>query len=369
MVDRRDTRGAKTLAAEYYTSAEISQRESERVFGRHWLCIGRSAEFVEPGRCRVLEVEGESLILVRDTGGSLRCFYNVCRHRGTRLCEDDCGVAAKVIRCAYHGWTYDLTGRLVNAPNMADVEGFAHAEYPLNAVESAEWEGFVFICFDENPVEFVSAYRPVIDRFQAWNLDQLVSVARRTYDVGANWKLLFQNYSECYHCSRVHPKLNALSSYTTAVNDLFEGPFLGGPMELDDGVASMSTTGAACGAVFRNLNAADRRRVYYYTLYPTMFVSPHPDFVLVHRIARLGVDRTQVECEFLFHPDSAARSGFDPAPAVEFWDETNRQDWHVCELSQQGIASRSYRPGPYSNLESTLAAFDRHYLKSLVVDG
>ncbi len=364
MAHQRDVHGAMTLNAEYYTSAEIYRQETEQIFQRQWMCCGRAAEFDQPGRCRVREIEGESLILLRDSGGALRCFYNVCRHRGTRLCEGDAGIE-KVIRCAYHGWTYDVTGRLVNAPNMGEVDGFELSAYPLNAVETAEWEGFVFANLSEKPRQFDTAYRQVLGKFRDWSVNELVCVERRIYEVDANWKLLFQNYSECYHCSRVHPQLNALSENTSAANDLFDGAFLGGPMELAGGVDSMTTTGESCGVVFASLNDVQRRRVYYYTLFPTMFLSPHPDYVLVHRIERIGVARTRVVCEFLFDSEAAARPEFDPAPAVEFWDETNRQDWHICELSQQGIASRSYKPGPYSNLECTVAEFDRHYLHLL----
>ena len=103
----------------------------------------------------------------------------------------------------------------------------------------------------------------------------------------------------------------------------------------------------------------------YYTLFPSIFLSPHPDYVLMHYIERVAVDATRVVCDFLFHPEAMSDPSFDPQPAVSFWDQTNRQDWRVCELSQQGIASTAYEPGPYANLESVLAAFDRYYLDQL----
>jgi Rieske 2Fe-2S family protein len=141
--------------------------------------------------------------------------------------------------------------------------------------------------------------------------------------------------------------------------------FLGGPMRFAEGVESNSESGRACGVPFAGLDPHERRRVYYYSLFPTMFLSPHPDYVLVHRIERLGVAQTRVVCELLFPPEAVARPDFDPTPAVNFWDETNRQDWRVCELSQQGVSSAAYAPGPFSNLESIVAAFDAHYLQVL----
>lgn len=365
MTDERDAGNATALPAEYYLSADLYRRETERIFHRHWLCIGRASDLPSPGDYRELTVEGESLILQRDREGAIRGFYNVCRHRGMRLCEAGAAGRQKTIRCGYHGWTYDMSGRLVNAPNMAGVPGFDASAYPLAAVETAEWEGFLFMRFDSGGPPFESAFQTVLERFRPWQLADLVPGGQRIYDVDANWKLLFQNYSECYHCSRVHPRLNELSPFSTASNEVHEGPVLGGPMELAEGVGSMTTTGRPCGPVLAGLSAAEQRRVYYFTLFPTLFLSPHPDFVLVHRLERLAADRTRVVCEFLFPPETLADPRFDASPAIDFWDETNRQDWRVCEMSQQGISSRAYIPGPYSQLECTLAAFDRHYLSVL----
>lgn len=361
----RSAQGAKTLPREYYTSAEIYDRETERVFRTHWLCAGRATEIAAAGSYLLFDVDGECLILLRDGSGDVHGYYNVCRHRGTRLCEGPRGSLGRTICCPYHAWTYDLRGELTAAPNMKDAVDFDRTAYPLHRVETAVWEGFLFVNLSPDPVPIDEAFRPLAGRLSAWSLSELVSVARHEYDVHANWKLLFQNYNECYHCPRIHPALNALSGFTTASNDVISGGVLGGPMQLADGVASMSTTGEACGEPFATLSPEDRRRVYYYSLFPTLLVSPHPDYVLMHRIERRGVDRTRIVCEFLFPPDVASQPGFDPSPAVEFWDVTNRQDWHVCELSQAGVSSRAYVPGPYSNLESTVAAFDRHYLDAL----
>jgi Rieske 2Fe-2S family protein len=138
---------------------------------------------------------------------------------------------------------------------------------------------------------------------------------------------------------------------------------LGGPMWMTNPEGSMSIGGRRCAAPFDALSAEERARVYYYTLFATGFVSFHPDYVLVHRALPLAIDRTRIVCDWYFHPDAIAKEGFDPAPAIEFWDLTNRQDWALCENTQRGVASRAWTPGPYSDLESQLAAFDRHYLR------
>ncbi len=359
----RSVGDARTLGAKYYTAAEIYDLETERIFNGHWLCVGRESEIVEAGSCLPVQVEGESLLLARDNEHQLHGFFNVCRHRGTRLCEESVGKRRSIV-CPYHGWTYGFNGKLLSAPNMTESQCVSVGDLGLKPVATASWCGFVFVNFSAD-CQFEMAYQPLGGKFDKWSLDELVPVSRRVYDVQANWKLIFQNYNECYHCPRIHPALNLLSSYRTARNDLEEGPFLGGPMQLSDGVSSMSTTGQACAQALPRLTEIERRQVYYYSLFPTLLLSPHPDYVLVHRIERQSLSLTRVVCEFLFHPQAVAAPGFDPSPAIEFWDQTNQQDWHVCELSQQGIASRAYVPGPYSDLESTVAAFDRHYLESL----
>jgi phenylpropionate dioxygenase-like ring-hydroxylating dioxygenase large terminal subunit len=172
-------------------------------------------------------------------------------------------------------------------------------------------------------------------------------------------------HSECYHCPTVHPTLNKLTPFRNSINDLDEGPFLGGPMQLASAGGSMTMTGNRCAVPLNGVRGDDLDRVYYYTIFPNLFLSLHPDYVLIHRGDPQGVGRTHITCEWYFHPDAVAAKDFDPAPAIEFWDMTNRQDWHLCTISQQDISSQAYSPGPYSNLESQLAAFDREYLHAL----
>jgi Rieske 2Fe-2S family protein len=147
------------------------------------------------------------------------------------------------------------------------------------------------------------------------------------------------------------------------MNDLEEGPFLGGPMRMALEGGSMTMSGQRCAAPLGDVCGEDLNRVYYYVLFPNFLLSLHPDYVLIHRLERLAVDKTRIICEWLFHPGAMAQPGFDPAGAIEFWNMTNLQDWHVCELSQKGVSSRAYAPGPYAELESMIAAFDRQYLR------
>ena len=191
-------------------------------------------------------------------------------------------------------------------------------------------------------------------------------MARRIdYDVRANWKLMFENYSECFHCSPVHPTLVKLSPADSGANDLTAGAFLGGYMEVKPDYGSLTLSGNACAVPVGDLHGKEQHRVYYYSIYPNMLLSLHPDYVMVHTFWPESPDRTRIECEWLFHPDAETLPGFNPDDGVDFWDRTNREDWHICELSQSGVASRAYTPGPYSPRESISAAFDREYLRTL----
>jgi Rieske 2Fe-2S family protein len=360
----RSSHGARTLPGEYYTSQGVYDTETERIFGRSWICVGVATSIPEAGDYFLAEVEGESVIVVRDRDGGVRAFYNVCRHRGTRLCSDENGCFSKYIVCPYHSWAYDLSGDLVTAPNMDDVEGFDPATLPLHALATTVWEGLVFVNLDCDATPFDVAYPSLTGRFTRWGLPELEPVHRIVYEVEANWKLLFQNYSECYHCPTLHPALNKLTPYRGTSNDLDEGPLLGGPMKLADGVSSMTTSGRACAAPFPGLEDEDLQLAYYYTLFPSVFLSLLPDYVLIHRLVRRGPTRTTVVCDWLFDAGAETKTPeVDPSGAIEFWDLTNKQDWGIVEQSQAGFASRAYVPGPYSNLESLLAAFDREYLR------
>lgn len=364
-MSNRTAAGAKTLPGKYYVSEEIYQLENERIFSKNWLYAGRVSRLKKPCSYFLNEIDNESIIVSKDDKNRLHAFFNVCRHRGTRLCTETEGQFSKSIQCPYHAWTYSLNGKLLSAPNMQEVNSFDISDYPLHRVALAEWEGGIFINLSEGAVSFENAYAALYEKFEQWQLSELIPVHRIEYDVNANWKLIFQNYSECYHCPNLHPVLNRLTPYRASSNDLEEGPFLGGPMHLSDGNESLTMSGRACAKPLAGISGDDLQLIYYYTIFPNMLLSLHPDYVLVHQLQRQGVGCTKIICEWLFHPDAVKQPDFDPSEAIEFWNMTNQQDWHICELAQKGVQSQAYVPGPYAELESMIAAFDRHYVKSL----
>ncbi len=353
--------GAKTLPASSYVSPENFVNERERIFARCWIGAGRLDWIANPGDFFTIEVAGESLIVTRDRSSSVHAFYNVCRHRGTRLCEQRSGRFQGSIQCPYHAWTYGLDGALNAARNMAEVTGFDRRDYSLHEAAVADWEGFIFVNLARDPEPFERALSPLIGRFTQWDLGRLRTGRTIEYDIACNWKLVFQNYSECYHCPLVHPQLDKLSPSDSGRNDLTDGPVLGGYSELRSHAASLTITGHTTRPPLGRVDGEDLDRIYYYTIFPSMLLSLHADYVMVHYVKPLAIDRTHVACTWLFDPATMEVPHFDPSDAVDFWDVTNRQDWHVSELTQLGLKSRAYAPGPYSNAEGLLGAFDRHY--------
>lgn len=362
--DARSAFGQYGLEREYVTSTAVWERESSQIFQRHWVCVGRVEELGVNG-VRPFVWEGQQLLAVCGDDVICRVFRNVCRHRGSLLVQpEECSAVGQRLQCPYHAWTYDRKGCLRAAPNMENVPGFEAKDLGLLEIPSAVVAGFLWINFapQNSAAEFLE---PMANVFAAWQLGELVVATELKYVVKANWKLLFQNYSECYHCPTVHPALNRLTPYLGSSNELVSGPILGGPMQLAAGVGTMSEDGELVGSVIPSLDPLQKRQVSYFTVFPNVFLSVHPDYVLIHRLQRLSNRETEVVCQFLFQKQDRELLNFDPLRAVRFWDLTNRQDWEVCERTQLGMEDVGYCPGPYSNLESVVAAFDRHYLASL----
>jgi Rieske 2Fe-2S family protein len=352
----------RTLPAGYYTAPAYFARETERLFRRLWLFVGRDDDAALPGRYVTRRIGGAEVLVIRDEAGTLRAFHNVCRHRGTLLCPDPEGQVRGFVQCAYHSWTYRLDGALHRAPHMERVIGFRNEDWPLAPIPLEVWDGNMFIHLGD-PAEPTPSLRDYLDgvdtRFRDWRMAELRTVATRTYHLRANWKLIIANYHECLHCANAHPQLVKLSHPLSGDNEPPHPTWLGASMDLMPGCATLSTLTDPKRAPLPGLDEEQCRHVYYYALLPTMLLNPHPDYVVTFMLTPIAPDRTDITCHWLMHPDEIARPGFDPSDAVEFWDVTNRQDWRLSDMAQAGISSIGYRPGPYSNREELLTAFDR----------
>jgi glycine betaine catabolism A len=334
----------------------------ETFFFGSWICAGRADQIPNSGQYFLREIAGESIIVVRGDSGSLQAFYNVCRHRGTRLCTVAEGVFDGRIQCPYHGWTYGLDGRLLGAPHM-DTSSVQRADYPLHSLRTDVWDGHIFIHAQPHPEPLANQLADLPARFASWRMEHLRLHKRIAYDVHANWKLIVANYNECLHCPVLHPTLNRLTNYMGADNEAPQPTYMGGSMGFRNGAETMSMDGQRRRDYLPGLNEQERKKVCYYAVYPNLLLSLHPDYMMVHTLWPRTVDRTEIICEWYFHPAELAKPNFVADDAIDFWDTTNREDWHIVELSQAGIQSRAYTPGPYSSREELLHAFDQVVLR------
>ncbi len=357
---RRPFRGATLLPARAYHDESVWAYERDTWFLRDWVCVGRDEDAPEPGSYFLSEELGEPLVIVRARDGVLRAFYNVCQHRGTAVVEEPCGKAVR-FQCPYHAWIYDLDGKLIRAKHTEDLDDFSFDTFGLRPVRLAAWQGFVFVSLDPDGPELTDFLADWHEHHAGFGRDygRLRRATRLTYDVAANWKIVAENYSECYHCPGVHPLLNQLTPYDLGEDFFPAGPWKGGWMVFSEGCETMSMDGLRHGRpLLHATDEVDERRIYYYILWPNLIVSVHPDYVLTHQAWPAGPNRTIVNCDLYVDADSAGRPDLDISGARDFWDLTNRQDYHVVELQQAGTRSSSWVAGRYSNQEASVQAFD-----------
>ncbi|HXE73037.1 MAG TPA: aromatic ring-hydroxylating dioxygenase subunit alpha [Candidatus Nitrosotenuis sp.] len=344
----------RTLPGRAYFCPELFARELDAIFGACWLCAGRLAELSAPGAYLVRQVGDESLLLVGD-GTRVRAFYNVCRHRGARLCLEGRGVVRGSLQCPYHGWTYGLDGRLRRAPNLPAGVELPWDELALAQLRVDTWRGFVWVHLDPEAPGLRQELGDLWDYYDAYPLEGLAVHRTLEYEVRANWKILMENFQECYHCRLVHPELSRvtppLRPRRTAPADprpwrpsaVWPGPSYG--MELAPGFSTLTARGRSRRRTFPGLSEHDARGVYYATVYPNFLLGLAPDYVVTLTLWPQEAERTRVVAQWLFEPEALAQEDFDGDEAVELWDLTNRQDWQVCELAQQGSRSRAFRQG------------------------
>src|SRR6266536_115966 len=300
---RRPFREATQLPPRVFHDPAVFAFERERWFARDWLCVGRTEDVAAMGEYLLAEPGGESVLVVRGADGGLRAFRNVCRHRGSTLVEEPCGRLAKIL-CPYHAWIYDLDGSLRYARHTEDIAGFDPAGYGLLPVRCEAWQGFVFVSLDAAAPPLPAALGDLPAHLARFDLAALRRVRRTSYDVAANWKVIAENYSECYHCPGVHPQLNRLSRYDTGADFAADGPWKGGWMELSPGVQTMSLSGLSGRPPLPGGTAVDACRVYYYLVWPTLLLSLHPDYLMSHQIVPVAPGRSTVDCDWYFHPDA-----------------------------------------------------------------
>jgi len=368
------------LPRAHYVDEATHRLERDHVLLHEWTCIARLDDLglTEPGttallpeRLAVVELHGESVLVTTDTAAGLHARYNVCRHRGSQVVPVDPAApapapcTARSLRCPYHSWTYALDGTLLHAPHTDDVD-LDKRDFSLHPVAVDVWGGWLWL--NATPAEatpLLEALAPVPEKVVRYPLDTLVLGKRLVYEVAANWKVVAENYNECYHCGPVHPELSRLVP-----------AFAGGGTDLtwDDGVPhregawTFTMSGTSDRAPFPDLDEHERVKHKGELVYPNLLLSLSAEHAAAFVLRPLAVDRTEVTCELLFAADEVAKPTFDPSDAEELWDITNEQDWRICESVQRGMSSRAYRDGWYAPMEDAsldirrwlLPRFERH---------
>ena len=363
------SRLARTLPGRFYHDPAIWQLEQERLFARLWVCIGRTDQLpAAAGHYRTVRVGDESVLVLRGEDGGLRAFLNVCRHRGAQLCPGERG-QARALQCRYHAWTYGLDGRLLRAPGLQDAPELDRRAFGLIPVALDTWEALVWVSLADDPPPLADQILPQlrarlgdVGRLAAYRIGTLTVAGSLEYELRANWKIVVENFMECYHCAPMHPELvRRLPAFRSGATQEY-----GLGTRLADDAEALTVSERAPAPPLANLPPGHERHYYGMVVRPNVFLNLLPDHVIVHTLWPLAPDRSRVTCDWLFAPDAVARRSFDAADTVALFDRVNRQDWEVCESVQAGVRSRAFAAGGvYVPIEAHIRGFNDFVLAQL----
>jgi glycine betaine catabolism A len=345
---------SRMLPREAYVDAGVFGWEREHFFRRRWVCVGLGSDVAGVGDRVAVRLGAESVVLVRGVDQVVRGFVNACRHRGHELLPCGGSGGGRAITCPYHGWSYGLGGGLIAAPNMRSVAGFDPGGFGLVELATAEWHGYVFVNASGDAGALGDQLGSVGRVVAGYGMGGLVTRARHEYVIEANWKIIAENYNECYHCPQIHPELCAVSPPDSGQDFEGVGAWVGGWQEFVGDGQTMSLDGLSRGVPIEGLTPRESTTVCYLAIFPNLLVSLHPDYVMTHRLMPLSPSSTFVECSWAFPREATDRPDFDPSYAVDFWDITNKQDFTACESVQRGVSAPEWTPGPIAPMEGAV---------------
>jgi choline monooxygenase len=326
---------AQTIPARWYSDPAVYAAECRSVFGGTWQAVGRADQVREPGQFFTADLTGEPLLVVRGDDGELRAFFNVCRHRAARVMPDAGGRATR-LRCRYHGWTYDLCGRLRGTPEFDGVADFRREDNGLSPITAAVWGPLIWVYLGSPPSALADYLAPLPERAAALNLDRLRFVARREYRLACNWKVFVDNYLDGgYHVNTVHPGLAGVLDYSQYHTEIAGNTAVQvSPMK--------SSTNEALSAVRAGANA------YYWWVFPNLMLNAYEGVMDTNLVLPLGPDACRVVFDFYFtRTDGPAAEAF-VARSVEVAHQIQLEDVGICEEVQRGLKSRSFDTGRFS---------------------
>jgi len=386
-------RPGTSLAQPFYTDPRIFARDLERVFARQWVFAGHVSRLRQPGDYFLFSIGNESIVVARGGNGAIHALFNVCRHRGSRVCLEPQGNKRTLV-CPYHAWTYANDGTLLSAPAMPD--GFDTTQFSLHRCNVRVVEGLIFVCMGDPPRDTEPAFRDWEKFLKPHGLSQAKIAASMVWQVDANWKLVVENFGECYHCGPAHPEYCAVMAHAlpdthrakryvdefTALTKKWEakardaGSLAGRVPEhpgaahvcvrlpIRDGFLTQSRDGRPVAPLMGSFREYDGG----YTggrLYPANYFVACCDHAVIPRFTPLAPLRTEVEMIWLVREDAVEGKDYDVEKLTWLWKVTTDQDKKIVDNNQAGVNSMAYRPGPYSNTEQGLTQFTVWYLKQI----
>lgn len=381
---------AHSLSQALYNSGAAYTHDMATVFTRNWVLAGHASQAPNDGDWFLVDIAGESIIVVRGKDGLLKAFANVCRHRGSRICLKPEGHSS-VLVCPYHAWSYNLDGSVRGARHMGP--DFDKSQYGLKPVAIEVIAGLVFLTLSDTPLDMTVA-RDIISRaYGAYGWDAAKVAHRQTYRVKANWKLAVENYLECYHCTPSHPeysKLHALEQPLAQIEGLNQA------ME-----ACTAGLGITVPSVDHRVNSSTGEQsifTFRYALYdgvktgaedgkpvaplmgqfsdydggvtsthfaPSSFFIAYPDHGVIYRFIPVDAHTSDMELIWLVKGDAVEGVDYDLKKLTWLWEVTTEADKRITEDNQLGVNSRYYEPGPYAPVEPNAIAWIAWYLKEI----
>lgn len=328
-----DLARASTIPSAWYTDPATLERERRDVFGRTWQAVGLAASVDRPGTYFAADIAGEPVLVTRDAEGTLRAFSNVCRHRGSELCSGQ--GAGAVIRCPYHGWTYQLDGRLHGAPEFEGVENWDRAAVRLPEFRVELWGPYLFVNMDPAapPLADVMGAIPREVAEIGCPIDSLRHAYRRDYVIECNWKVYVDNYLEGYHLPAAHPSLFRELDYAGYRVETFA--------QYSSQIAPIRA--AASGEARRYEFGDNSNRALYYWIFPNIMLNVYPDNLSANFIVPLGPEKTLTIFEWFSYGEAGVAQ-----QTIDFSDEIQQEDIRICESVQRGLRSRHYDRGRFS---------------------
>ncbi|MEM8669064.1 MAG: aromatic ring-hydroxylating dioxygenase subunit alpha [Planctomycetota bacterium] len=388
-----DHKRGHALAQPFYTDPDIYQLEIDRILTRNWIMVGHVSQVPNTGDFLVHEMAGESAIVTRDKDGQVQAFANVCRHRGSAICLQSRGTVRKLV-CPYHGWAYDLDGRLLAARAMLDT--FEPVDHSLISIPIKILGGLIFLCFCDDPPSLDDAERDLSEPLSWFGMDELKVAAEETYSIAANWKLAIENYQECYHCATSHPEYSQI--HTRKVDPLRRVrlqhkmreriPECGGGMRdiaidfidtfanpgqqgygyervaLFDGFQTGSRSGEPLAPLLGTMTDFDGGASDF-VIGPFTFLLAYSDHVVAYVFAPVDHGHCTCKIYWMVRADAIEGTDYNRDELIWLWDVTTQADKRIIVNNWKGVCSKYYRPGPFSKMEEMEQRFTEWVLQEI----